>query len=94
MTDYDADHRDAAYLASQLHTNGVVMTMKARMQRARAMLHQILLDVNEEAAFSPPVDIIPVPKIDLSLSRPRRREYSDSDIPTAQIVALPTRRGT
>lgn len=90
MSDYDADSRDAAYLACQLHTNGVVLAMKARMRKAREVLHQHLLEVLEEGAI--PLDIvdIQVPRIDTSVSRLRHRD-SSSGMPAVTSIPPPLR---
>lgn len=69
-THNSADARDADYLACQLRTNHAVIHHKARMQNALSNLHQVFLDVSEEAV-EPPSVRIPVPRIDTSSSRPR-----------------------
>jgi uncharacterized protein YqfA (UPF0365 family) len=90
MSDYDADSRDAAYLACQLQTNGVVMNMKARMIKARAQLPEVLLEVLEEAAI--PLDIvdIQVPRIDTTVSRLRHRD-SSREMPAVTSIPPPLR---
>lgn len=74
MKEHDADSRDAAYLANQLQTNGVIMNMKARMIAARSTLHEVLLEVLEEVAIPMGIVDIQVPRIDMSVSRPRHRD--------------------
>lgn len=68
-----ADVRDADYLACQLRTNHAVVHYAARMKQALENLHQVFLDVSEEAEppSRPPSVDIPVPRIDMASSRPR-----------------------
>lgn len=104
MTDFDANARDADYLACQLHTNGVLLMMKARMQKARTVIHDILVEIAEEEALEPSEIEIPLPHVDTSRSRPRQisgpveRAHAgpgsliDSDPPgLGQVFLLPRR---
>lgn len=94
MTDMDAEARDAAYLACQLHTNGVVLQLKGRMQSAQNKLRLALIEVTEEARISRtrPLRVsseIPVPQIDLTPSTPRARRDSDRELPAVSVLMLP-----
>jgi hypothetical protein len=94
MIDADAETRDATYLACQLHTNGVVLQLKGRMQAAQNKLRTALIEVTEEARIArtkpPKISVeIPVPQIDLTPSVPRPKRDSDREIPVASVLMLP-----
>ena len=80
MTETNADSRDAKYLACQLKTNSVVLHQRARITSELNKLHQIYLEVSEEAGMPLTVSI-PAPSIDTSQSQPRLRAIRDSEIP-------------
>lgn len=82
-----ADHRDAKYLAAQLHTNSIVMRYKMRMDRARERLHQIYLEVTEGMGPQRRKSVdIPIPILDKSCSVPRIR----NTVPPAPNAPLAT----
>lgn len=94
MTDVDAESRDATYLACQLHTNGVVLQLKGRMQAAQNKLRTALIEVSEEVRIARTRPLrasteIPVPQIDLMPSTPRARRESGSDLPAVNVLMLP-----
>ena len=82
-----ADHRDAKYLAAQLHTNSIVMRYKMRMDRARERLHEIYLEVTEGMGPKRRISVdIPIPTLDRSCSVPQLR----NTVPPAAAAPLAT----
>ncbi len=85
-----ADHRDAKYLAAQLHTNSIVMRYKMRMDRARERLHEIYLEVTEgmSAARNKPSVNIPIPALDRSCSVPRLVSARPPQLASPQFATI------